>query len=645
MDRSPSENHLQQDKFLNALADAYRLQETIMAATELAIISTSPEGIITSFNKAAEDLLGYTAEEVIGRSTPVIFHDQQEIAFRASELTLELGYTVKAGFEAIVEKARIKNLADRKEWVYIRKDGSRFPVLISVTALWNENENLIGYAGIAGDITKQKKAELLRKESQEHLRALVSSLDDIVFELDEHGRFHHIWVKSDEHLFLPRQQIYGRTLAEMFGEAFAAPFDKGFRNVLRTGETFNHEYKTLSPNDERWFNAKYSLIYDHGKPTNRVSVCIQDITARKRAEEELKRVADENNRVFNYSINLNAIASFDGYYTRVNPVWEKILGWSVEELTSTKFMDFVHPDDLFKTTEVFEHLLQGNDITMFECRHRCKDGSYRWLLWTSSPDVKHKLIYASAVDITDRKKSEEDLLRSKNDLEIAATELEEQNRQLDEFAHIISHNLRSPVGNIKALINFINDKSTVDDHRVIFEKIRKVANNLSETMNELMETLKVKKNTEVEQVEIRFKDVLDKVVQSLEGDLIQCGATVTFDFNNAPKILYSKTYLESIFQNLLSNAVKYRSPDRKPQIHVTADIAETGVELRFTDNGLGIDLEKYGKKIFGLHKTFHEHKEARGVGLFLTKTQIEAMGGSITAESEVDVGTTFIIRF
>src|SRR5688500_1602192 len=109
MDRSPSENHLQQDKFLNALAEAYRLQETIMAATELAIISTSPEGIITSFNKAAEDLLGYTAEEVIGRSTPVIFHDQQEIAFRASELTLEVGYPVKAGFDAIVEKARTKN--------------------------------------------------------------------------------------------------------------------------------------------------------------------------------------------------------------------------------------------------------------------------------------------------------------------------------------------------------------------------------------------------------------------------------------------------------------------------------------------------------------------------------------------------------
>ncbi len=131
----------------------------------------------------------------------------------------------------------------------------------------------------------------------------------------------------------------------MFGEAFAAPFEKGFQKVLRTGETFNHEYKTLL-NTDQWFNAKYSLIYDHGKPTNRVIVCVQDITARKRAEEEIRRIADENNRVFNYSINLNAVTNFDGYYTKVNPAWEKILGWSVEELLSKKFIDFVHPDDV-----------------------------------------------------------------------------------------------------------------------------------------------------------------------------------------------------------------------------------------------------------------------------------------------------------
>jgi signal transduction histidine kinase len=164
-------------------------------------------------------------------------------------------------------------------------------------------------------------------------------------------------------------------------------------------------------------------------------------------------------------------------------------------------------------------------------------------------------------------------------------------------------------------------------------------------MNELMETLKVKKNTEIERIEIRFKDILDRVIQSLEGELIMSGATVTFDFNDAPKINYSKTYLESIFQNLISNAIKYRSPDRLPKLHIASASLGNTVELRVSDNGLGIDMEQFGHKLFGLHKTFHENQDARGVGLFLTKTQIEALGGSITVESKVGHGTTFIIRF
>jgi PAS domain S-box-containing protein len=776
MDKFPlSEDLQQEDKFLNALAEAYRLQEAIIAATELIVISTSPEGIITSFNKAGEVLLGYPGEDIIGKTTPMLFHDNAEVAEQAKQLTEEFEYPIKAGFQALVVKAQLQNTAHRRQWTYIRKDGTRFPAMVSVTALWDDKDNLIGYASIASDISDQRKADLKVKESQEHLQALVSSLDDIVFELDENARFTHIWVKKDEDLFLPRQQIYGKTLTEMFGEAFAKPFEKGFRQVLRTGHTFNHEYKTLAANEEKWFNARYNLIHDHGKPTNRVSVCIQDITARKKAElslrdseerfrllaenipgtiylcrndatysmiflndnvikltgysaedftsgeisfvdlyheddrdgviekvdrallektsfhvqyrirhrngeirwldetgigvydapgalqmiegyvsdvtermltdEESKRIANENDRIFNYSIGLNAVANFDGYFIRLNPAWEKLLGWTVRELTSKKFSEFIHPEDIQKTYDVFQYILEGNQLFTFENRYLCKNGTYKWLLWTSSPDIKRGIVYASAVDITDRKKFEDDLILSKKDLEVAALELEEQNRQLDEFAHIISHNLRSPVGNIRALINFINEKSTMDDYRLIFEKISKVANNLHETMNELMETLKVKKNTEVERHEIRFKDILDKVVQSLEGELIQQGATVTFDFNNAPKIIYSKTYLESIFQNLLSNAVKYRSPERKPEIHVSTSIVSGRLELRFRDNGLGIDLKRYGDKLFGLHKTFHENKEARGVGLFLTKTQIEALGGTIKAESTIGEGTVFVIRF
>jgi signal transduction histidine kinase len=164
-------------------------------------------------------------------------------------------------------------------------------------------------------------------------------------------------------------------------------------------------------------------------------------------------------------------------------------------------------------------------------------------------------------------------------------------------------------------------------------------------MNDLMDTLKVRNNTNVEKVDLRFKEVLDKIVQSLEGDLIMTEASLTFDFNEVASIVYPKPYMESIFQNLLSNALKYSSPERSPKIHFETRYVDKVVELRVSDNGQGIDLDRFGDKVFGLHRTFHVHTEARGVGLFLIKTQIEAMGGSITVESKVNEGTTFIIRF
>ena len=120
---------------------------------------------------------------------------------------------------------------------------------------------------------------------------------------------------------------------------------------------------------------------------------------------------------------------------------------------------------------------------------------------------------------------------------------------------------------------------------------------------------------------------------------------ITSDFSKIPTIQYHKTYLESIFLNLITNAIKYRSPERDPVIHLKTDIINDRIRLSFTDNGLGIDLGKHGHKLFGLNKTFHRHPDAKGVGLYLTKIQVETMGGHIYAESEVGKGTVFTIIF
>ncbi|MEO7990088.1 MAG: PAS domain S-box protein [Chryseolinea sp.] len=758
--------YVQDDKFLNALAEAYRLQEAIIGTTELAIISTNTEGIITSFNKAAETLYGYSAEEVIGKVTPYILHDPVEVEERSKLLSKELNRKVVPGFETMVIKARLKKVADRNEWTYIRKDKARLSILLSVTALWEDNK-LIGYAGIGTDITEAKRKEKLLEKSEAHLQALLTSIDDIAFEVSHEKIYTNIWTKNDHLLIVsPRTEYLGKKISEVLSGELLKQFDVAIDSVFSTHQPQYLEYAI--PNSDRWSAAKisyindekilmlvrniterkksqielanseqkframaenipgaiylckndenYSMIYLNEnirkitgytsdefisntvnfvqlyhpedkeyifnlveKALNdRVSFQLEyrikhksgewhwleeigtgvytsnglmmiegflsDITPRKLAEEELRRMADENSRVFNNSLHLNCIASFDGYFIKLNPVWEKTLGWTLEELKSRKYEEFIHPDDVSKTHNVQNHIFSGNALPDFENRYRCKDGSFRWLLWSSSPDVNRKLIYASAIDITERKKSEEELQRSKTSLEVAALELQEQNRQLDDFAHIISHNMRSPIGNISALISLLNQNSSNEDYQLIYRKLTDVSKNLKETMNELMETLKVKKNTDVVKTRLHFQEVLDKVIQSLQGEIIQTGTVIQSNFKSS-SIYYSKTYLESIFQNLISNAIKYKARNRTPEIVIRAVQLENAIEMRVSDNGLGIDMKQYGDKLFGLHKTFHEHKEARGVGLFLVKTQIEALGGYIHVESEVGKGSTFIIHF
>ena len=225
------------------------------------------------------------------------------------------------------------------------------------------------------------------------------------------------------------------------------------------------------------------------------------------------------------------------------------------------------------------------------------------------------------------------------------TELNTQNRQLDDFAHLTSHNIRSPATNIYTLISFITESSSLEDYKLIFEKLTKVSRNLNETLNELLEILQVKNNKNIGREELQFESVLNKVKDSMQGDILLSGAVVSSNFELVSSIKYPKAYLESIFHNLLSNAIKYRSQERLPEIYVSTHKVKGRIILEISDNGLGIDMERYGSQVFGLRKIFHTNVNAKGIGLFMTKTQIEALGGEISVRSEVNKGTTFTVTF
>ena len=643
------EKDLHAQKSREDYRQARSLDESLLNAAGLGIITTNPGGIITSFNQSAVTLLGYSPDEVIGKTTPVIFHLRDEIEERAKQHSDDTGETLDPVFDIIVTKARRQKTPDRSEWTFIRKNRSRFHGSLTIICLRDERDNITGFAGIIADLSTQLTLMQQIEISEEKFRLLAENIPGAIYLCHNDENYTIIYLNDAIH------SLTGYTKEDYYSEkiTYAGIIHPEDRKIVtdtinqclaeRRGYQLSYRIRHAS-GEERWFHESGVGLFEDDK-LMMLEGFIQDVTKQHEVEEQLRKLAEENLRFFNSPINLNTVVDFDGNVVRISPSWTKIVGWSEEELRSHHFLNFTHPEDLARAKEELKHLATVHEVHTFESRLACKDGSYRWLLWALAPDRDSKLIYASAIDISRRKESEETILHSKSNLETITLHLQEQNRKLDEFAHIISHNLRAPVSNIQALINLLDEKSDINDYKLIFDKLSNVSKNLGETMNELMDTLKAKTQPHIDLSEIRFKEVLDKVVQSLEGELIVAEAAVTFDFNSAPTVRYSKPYLESIFQNLLTNAVKYRSPDRKPSIHFKTCLNDNHLELEVTDNGQGIDMEKFGDKLFGLHKTFHEHQEARGVGLFLVKTQVEALGGSIRVRSEVNRGTTFRIRF
>ncbi len=223
--------------------------------------------------------------------------------------------------------------------------------------------------------------------------------------------------------------------------------------------------------------------------------------------------------------------------------------------------------------------------------------------------------------------------------------LKMKNAQMLDFCNILSHNFRGPLANMSSLLNMINSGEFDDQKETLYAGFVPVVDNLNLTCNELLESLQVMQDKDVLISEILFISALSKVLPSLKIDASFDEANVSSNFDEAPLVRCNPQYLESILHNFLSNALKYRHPDRAPEIHLRTRKIDAGVLLSVSDNGLGIDLDKYGKQLFKMHKVFHKHRDAKGFGLYLTKVHVEAMGGKIWAESNPGEGSTFFVQF
>jgi PAS domain S-box-containing protein len=225
-------------------------------------------------------------------------------------------------------------------------------------------------------------------------------------------------------------------------------------------------------------------------------------------------------------------------------------------------------------------------------------------------------------------------------------ELIQKNKDLKQFSYITSHNLRAPLSNLTGLLNLIEDIPIENlELKEILNGFNKSTHLLNETINDLVKVIVIKENSSLQKEAIQLEHIFDKIINQLSFQIEFSKPTININLKKVSILNTNKAYLESIILNLISNSLKFKSENRKLEINITASKTGNTVIIIFSDNGIGIDLKRNRDKVFGLYQRFHNYPDSKGLGLYLVKSQVETMGGTIDIESEVNKGTTFTLTF
>lgn len=413
------------------------------------------------------------------------------------------------------------------------------------------------------------------------------------------------------------------------------------QNSILLGKDFNFEFRFNSYSG----NTKVILaIGDSEKNENgntaKIRVTLQDITDSKMAILAIQTLESKFKSLFENSIDGVILTKETGEIVSANPAVCMMLGYSHAEIINLKSCDLLDIN-----SSVVEKMLQtqketGSYIGELFLKHN--EGFYVSVEVTSicMKDGNGDTYLSTIIrDITEKKKIE-------GEQKALTEELLKNNQDLQQFSFITSHNLRAPVANLLSLLNLYNKDNPLDEfNKVLIEKFEEATQQLNNTLNDLVNILVIKSNNNIEREKISLSNVYLDVKRNISNLLELQDGTIEADFSLIDEIQYNRLHLESIFLNMISNAIRYSSPDRKLVIKITSYKENNWVVVNFKDNGLGMNLKRYGDRLFGLYQRFHGNIEGKGLGLYMTRSQVNAMGGKIEVESEVDKGSNFKIFF
>lgn len=356
-----------------------------------------------------------------------------------------------------------------------------------------------------------------------------------------------------------------------------------------------------------------------------------DINEPKRSEARFRALVENAGDIIVMSDKQSRI-------TYASPAIEKVFGYKINDLKNTSILELIHPDELESAMDNYRNTLENpNLVTTNTYRFMHQNGEPIWVegvVVNLLEDENVQAIVSNYRDISERKAHE---IKIQNFIDVTT----DQNKRLQNFAHIVSHNIRSHVVNISGLIEILNLTKKEDDREQLIKMLKTSSDKLTETTDNLNEIITIQNNINSDLTELNLRDEIEKTESVINSITKTQNCVIKNQVGSDVQVKVIPSYLESILLNLLTNAVKYRSMERTLEIEITHEIQDQFNVLSVRDNGLGLDLEKHGDKIFGMYKTFHSNKDSKGLGLFITKTQIEAMNGKIEVDSKIEEGTRF----
>lgn len=621
-----------------------------IVAHELNKINLRKKDAESGFKKF-KNLLDLTPDPIIiidAKGFIILANNQVELVFgHGKDSLINQNIELLIPFENLKNQNFYLNLKDNKqkkvisnmELLGIDKSGKEFILEINLNPTKDTSGDF--YIVAIRDITWRKLAEEELKQSNERNKIFVQQSPNAIAMFDNKMNYmaaSHKWITDYN---LNDIEIIGKSHYEIFpeiGEDWKFIHTACLKGEINTCEEARFE---RADGSIQWITWDVRPWYISDGNIGGLIMYTADITNIKEKDIEKRKIEE----ILDRTNEVARIGTWEVNFDTENVYWSRItkeihhVPLEFEPSISTAINFYKEGESRNTITEAIQNSIQKNEVFDLEAEIVTYNGTTKWIRAIGQPEFINnecKRVYGVFQDIDKVKKIEQEvtsLLKSTT----------EQNERLKNFAHIVSHNLRSHSTNIEMMLEIYLTENPEVKNNELLVLLKKGTNNLKETIQHLTEVVLMNTSIEKNLVPINLNDTLNHAISNVNQMIKDAEVTIINEIDPKIYVIGLMAYLDSIVLNFMTNGIKYRSMERKAEIKFSTKISGNFVVLEIADNGIGIDLQMNGAKLFGMYKTFNGNKDARGIGLYITKNQIETIGGSVEVSSELNKGTIFKI--